>query len=234
MAESKAVAENTAAEVTVENTAPVASNGDFFSKNQNTILTLVGVVLVAVMGYYGYRYYVEQQDNEAQAQMFRSQFYFENDSLDRALNGAGGNPGFLTIIEDYSGTPAANLSHFYVGAIYLKKGKFNEAVEHLKSFSSSDLLVAPRAKALLGDAYMELNQLEDAISAYKAAADLNPNKFFTPTYLMKLALAQTKNNDKAGAIATYDKLLKEYGDQGDAADAKKYKAMLEQETGAGQ
>lgn len=214
--------------------APVASTGggDLVAQNQRNIITIVAAILVASVGYFGYRYYVEEQDNDAQKELFRSQFYFENDSLDRALNGAGGNPGFLQIAEDYSGTPAANLAHYYAGFIYLKKGKFAEAVEHLKQFSSTDLLVAARAKALLGDAYMEQKQYDDAITAYKAAADHKPNKYFTPDYLLKLALAQELSGDKAGAIASYDRILKEFGDQGASADAKKYKAMLEQQSSA--
>jgi len=233
MAEQKvATSTDTAAPAAETSTVVTTTGGDFFAQNQRTIITVVAAILVASLAYFGFRYYVETQDEEAQAELFRSQFYFENDSLNRALNGAAGNPGFLQIIDNYGGTPAANLSHYYAGFIYLKQGKYAEAAEHLKAFSSSDLLVAPRAKALLGDAYMEQKQYSDAVSAYKDAADYKPNKFFTPDYLLKLALAQELNGDKQGAVASYDRILNEFGDQGASADAKKFKAMLEQQVAA--
>jgi len=200
----------------------------FWASNQNTIITVVAAILVASLGYFGYRYYIEEQDTEAQTQMFRSVFYFENDSLDKALKGSGGNPGLEQIASDFGGTPAANQAHYYCGIIFLKKGKFQEAVEHLNQVNFGDVLVQARAYSLLGDAHLELKAYDEAITAYKKAADYKPNKFFTPGYLMKLALAQELNNDLAGAIASYDVIITKYPDQSDANDAKKYKALVEQ------
>lgn len=68
---------------------------------------------------------------------FRAQQYFQQDSLALALNGDATNPGFLKIMDKYSGTKAANLAHFYAGAIYLKQGDFANAEKHLKDFSTS-------------------------------------------------------------------------------------------------
>jgi hypothetical protein len=43
--------------------------------------------------------------------MFQAVYYFEADSLDKALNGDGNNLGFLEIIDEYSVTDAANLAN---------------------------------------------------------------------------------------------------------------------------
>ena len=60
--------------------------------------------------------------------MFQAQKYFNDavngstakDSLyNLALNGGEGKFGMLDIIEEYSGTPAANLASYYAGTGYL-------------------------------------------------------------------------------------------------------------------
>ena len=72
--------------------------------------------------------------------MFQAVYYFEQDSLVKALNGDGNNYGFLEIIDEYGFSEAANLSHYYAGVSYLKLGNYNNAISYLNSFSSSDLL----------------------------------------------------------------------------------------------
>ena len=135
--------------------------------------------------------------------MFQAVYYFEQDSIEFALNGDGSNAGFLKIIDDYGRTDAANLAHFYVGSIYLSQGEFQKAVDHLKQFSADDFFVQARAYALLGDAYMELDNTKDAISAYKRAIDHKENKFFAPRYLSKLAVAYEEAGDLDNAIKAY-------------------------------
>jgi TolA-binding protein len=124
-------------------------------------------------------------------------------------------------------TDAGNLAQFYAGVAYLKQGQFDNAISNLKDFKSSDLLVQARAQALIGDAYMEKGQAGEAITYYEKAADHKPNAFFTPQYLMKLALAQEVSNNTSAAIQTYDKIINEYPNSADITNAKKYKSKLQ-------
>lgn len=204
---------------------------DFYDQNKNIVWGIVGGILLLVAGFVGYRYYVGSQDETAQAELFPSVYQVEADSLKKALNGNGKNPGILAVAENYGSTPAGNLADFYAGTALLKEGKYDEAIEHLKNFSSSDLLVQARAYALTGDAYMEKKSFDEAVDFYKKAADYKPNKFFTPGYLLKLAVAQeqAKQNDKA--IDTYDSIIEKYAQSTEAVSAKKYKALLQAKTG---
>ncbi|MFN7791156.1 MAG: cytochrome C biosynthesis protein, partial [Cyclobacteriaceae bacterium] len=86
-------------------------------KNPKLLIGVVGVIVLAVGGFFGYRYWVGNQDAQAQKEMFQAVRYFEADSLNLALNGDGNNLGFLQIIDDYSLTEAGNLANFYAGAI---------------------------------------------------------------------------------------------------------------------
>ena len=92
-------------------------------RHPKTFIGVLVAVLLIVGGYFGYQYYKENQEAEAQREMFQAVYYFEADSLELAVNGDGNNLGFLAIIEDYSITDAANLANYYAGAAFLKQGK---------------------------------------------------------------------------------------------------------------
>ncbi|MBN8577338.1 MAG: tetratricopeptide repeat protein [Cyclobacteriaceae bacterium] len=199
----------------------------WFESNPKTSIGIVAFILVLIGGYFGYRYYSSSQDNLAQNEMFQAVRYFEADSLNLALNGDGNALGFLQIIEDYGRTKAGNLANYYTGAIYLKQGKFPLAIYHLKDFSANDLLVQARAYSLMGDAYMEQDNFEEAARYYDKAASHNPNKEFSPAYLMKAALAYEKLNKPEKAKAAYQTIIDKFWESSEYQNARKYKARLE-------
>lgn len=199
----------------------------WMERNPKTIIGILTAVLLIVGGYFGYQYYKDSQEGEAQREMFQAVYYFEADSLDLALNGDGNNLGFIDINDEYGITDAATLANYYAGAAYLKQGKFEVARLYLEDFNSNDLLVQARAYSLIGDSYMEENNFEEAARFYEKAADYKPNKYFSPSYLMKAALAFEKNNQNEKAIAAYDKIIDEYFDSPEFQEARKFKAKLE-------
>jgi TolA-binding protein len=199
----------------------------WFENNPKTALGIAAGILLLVGAFFGYRYYIGNQDGIAQKEMFQAVRYFEADSLNLALNGDGNNLGFLQIIDDYGMTDAGNLSNYYAGVIYLKQGKFPLAVFHLEDFSASDLLVQARAYSLMGDAYMEQKDYENAAKFYDKAAGYKPNKEFSPMYLMKAALAYEKLNQNEKAKAAYQTIIDKYWESSELQNARKFKARLE-------
>jgi tetratricopeptide (TPR) repeat protein len=205
----------------------LGSAENWMERNSKTVIALVAIVLLAVAGYFGFNYYKKSQDAQAQPQMFQAVYYFEADSLDLALDGDGNNLGFLNIIEDYKFSSAANLAHFYAGVCYLKKGEFDAAILYLEDFSSDDLLVQARAYSLIGDAHMEKSEYEDAARFYDKAANYEPNKQYSPAYLMKAALAYEKLNQNDKAKDAYSKIISDFWDSQEYQNAVKFKARLE-------
>ncbi|MFM7856196.1 MAG: YfgM family protein [Flammeovirgaceae bacterium] len=196
-------------------------------KNPKIIIGILAVVVLSAGGYFGFNYYKGSQNEQAQKEMFQAVRYFEADSLNLALNGDGNNLGLLQIIDDYGMSDAANLANFYIGFIYLKQGKYPSAVFHLKEFKANDLLVQARAYSLIGDAYMEQKDYENAANYYDKASSYKPNKEFTPTYLMKAALAYEKLDKKDKAIQAYQTIIDNYWESAEVQSAKKLKARLE-------
>jgi len=199
----------------------------WLESNPKVVIGVTAGILLLVGGYFGFRYYKDSQNVIAQNEMFQAVFYFEADSLDKALNGDGNNLGFLNIAEDFGITDAGNLANYYAGVCYLKQGKFELARLYLEDFSSSDLLVQARAYSLVGDTYMEEQKYEDAAAYYNKAANYEPNKYFSPAYLMKEAMAyeKLKQNDKARQA--YEKIINQYWDSGEYQNARKFKARLD-------
>lgn len=195
-------------------------------RHPKTVVGVAVVIALLVGGYFSFQYYKDTQNREAQQEMFQAVRYFEADSLDLALNGDGNNLGFIDIIEEYSVTDAANLANYYAGVSYLKQGRFEVARLYLEDFSSDDLLVQARAYSLIGDTYMEEKNYEDAARFYNKAANYKPNKYFSPAYLMKAALAFEKGNQNEKAVEAYDKIISDYFESAEYQSARKYKARL--------
>lgn len=216
-------------EILEDPNAIVEKANEFFDNKRNRIMvfSIGGILAALIVGFAGYNYYITNQNNSAQEELFQAQFYFEADSLDQALNGDGNSYGFLEIMDEFPGTKAANLASFYAGASYLRLGDFEGAIRQLGNFSSSDYLVQARAYALTGDAYMEQDDFDNAVDYYERAANYKPNKSFTPIYLKKLAIALEQNGELARAASTYDQIVKDYPRSTQIHDAKRQKARLE-------
>lgn len=200
---------------------------EFVENNKTAVMVVGGIIGLIIVAYMFGSYYLNEQNNNAQRDMFQAVYYFEADSLGKALNGDGNNFGFLEIIEEYGMTSTANLANFYAGSSYLKLGNNENALKYLKDFSSSDYLVQSRAYSLMGDASMDLLDFTGAASYFEKAASYNANKQFSPTYLMKAAVANEKSTNLKGAIANYQTIIDDYYNVADYNEAKKHKARLE-------
>lgn len=189
-------------------------------KNKSSLIG-IGVAIVAIIaGAFGYKYYTSSQDAEGEKKLFKAVYAFENDSLSTAAKDLG------KISEEFGGN-TQNLADLYLGITLLKQGKFDQSIEKLKNFSSTDLLVQARAYSLIGDAYSEKKSYTEAIEYYQKAADYRANKFFTPTYLLKLATAYEANKQLKEALDVYTQLTEKFPQSAESVPAKKYKAQLE-------
>ncbi len=200
---------------------------DFLKSNSKIFAGILAVAVVLIGGILFFQYNTQKQNEKAQAEMFQAVYFFEQDSVDFALNGDGINKGFLNIIESYPRTDAANLAHFYTGSIYLSQKKFEDALTHLEEFSTDDYLVQAKAYSLVGDANLELGKTDEAIAQYTKAARTNENKYMSPKYLAKLAVAQEEAGKIEDAIKTYAEIEEKYYESFEFAAARKHKARLE-------
>ena len=117
--------------------------------------------------------------------MFSAVQYLKQDSLDLALNGDGQNYGFIEIINEFSGTKAANLAKYYAGTALLKKGEYEKALEYLESFSTKEEIISSQAKGNIGDIFMQLERYQEAKEYYIEAAENHKKRIFYSYFFKK-------------------------------------------------
>ncbi|WP_224484481.1 tetratricopeptide repeat protein [Robertkochia aurantiaca] len=192
---------------------------EWVSRNQQYILTGIGVIVVVVLGYLGYQQFVQNpKEAEASNEMFFAQQYFDEavnstakDSLyGLALNGAEGKYGLLDIIENYSGTKAANLAHYSAGMAYLNTQQYQEAIQYLEEFESEDPILGALAKGGIGDAFVQLGQEADAIAWYDKAIAHNDNNFTAPKFLFKAGTVSMELGEYGKAVEYFNRIKEEY------------------------
>ncbi|NJW51608.1 tetratricopeptide repeat protein [Salinimicrobium oceani] len=200
---------------------------EWVARNQKYIFIIIGVAAAVILGYLAYEEFIQEpKEAEAANEMFVAQQYFEtalnssgaqSDSLyNLALTGAQGKFGFEDIIENYGGTKAGNLSRYYAGMAYLNTNQYQQAIDHLDDFKSDDQILAPLAKGAIGDAFLQLEQPEEALDYYEEAAQMRENNFTTPRFLMKAAVTAIKLGNGAAAEKYLTRIQKEYPDSAEA------------------
>ncbi len=196
----------------------------FIEKYQKQLIYGVLAIVLVVCGILLFnRFYLAPQELEAQDQMAKGEQYFAVDSFKIALNGDGVDYiGFTRIAENYGVTKSANLANAYAGICYYKLGEYEKAVQSLSEFDGDgDVNVSPVMVGLMGDAYVELNNLDKALECY-AKAYGTENKVFSPVYLKKAAIVYESKGDAAKAFDLYSQIQSEYPMSSEAQDIEKY------------
>ena len=185
------------------------------------------LMFVAAIAAY-YSFYKAPRNKEAAELIQHAQLKFDSEQYAVALDGDTINPnhGFLDIIDNYSGTDAANLAQYYAGICYLQLGNYDVAVEYLNDFSDKARVLGSHKYAAIAHAHSELGNMDKALSNYRKAATTNPNEFSTPLHLMKLGLFLENQGKADEAKTTYSKITKTYRTSAQAVDAEKYLARI--------
>ena len=159
----------------------------FWEKYSKNIIMAGSLVIVLIGGYFGYKYlYKLPQEKKASEQIFPAEKLFgkmtaasryNKDTLNIVLNGGNldGSPitGLLKIISSYSGTPAGNRAEYMTGACYLQIKDFDKAIKYLKEFDGNGAnQIQSKAYILLGHAYSEKKNTDEALGYYKKAASV--------------------------------------------------------------
>ena len=203
-----------------------------FLKHRKNISIAIVVIILLVAGIICYNTYVSgPREQEASTALAKGQDYFANQQYDKALKGDGaGYAGFLSIASDYSNTDAGNLANLYAGLCYANMDKWNEAVQYLDGFSTSDdQMISPAAMAALGNAYAHLKQLDKAVECLKKAANMadseamdKTNNSISPVFLIQAGEILESQNKKDEALKIYQDIKTKYVNAPIAQEIDKY------------
>lgn len=208
--------------------AAVSKTDLFFTNNRKVIISVLSAAVIIGVAVFCYvRFAYQPKVVEAQAQMAPAENSFQAGNYEVALNGDGNALGFVQIIEDY-GTKAGKSVYLYAGICELQLKNYEEAISYLKKYKGKDEILAARAKACEGDAYVGLEKYEEALKAYKAAADAADN-IFTANYLLKAGITAEQLGKKEEAVVLYKSIKDKYPQSIEGYDIDKYITRAEAE-----
>jgi tetratricopeptide (TPR) repeat protein len=198
----------------------------YLEENYKTLLIILGVVVLLVGIFWLVRLYQNKKNEEAQSQMFQAERWLELDSLKLALNGDGNYLGFLDIASNYKITKSGNLAKYCAGICYLHLGQYQDAIDFLSKYSKKDKVIGSLATGAIGDAYIELGDLDKGVAKYIEAADLAKNSFNTPVFLMKAGQIYETQQKFTDALKVYERIKEEYPESTEGTSIDKYIARV--------
>lgn len=196
----------------------------FFDKNRKPIMIGGISILVLVAGFFAYQLLIKApKEKEAANASWKAIQYQEIDSAALALNGGPDFDGFEQIAEQYSGTKAGKIAHYWCGINYRDMGDYEKALEHFKQADFDDENLGVLALGNVGDMYIQLENIEEGASylekAAKRANSATGRNYLAPQYLLKAAKANMElgRDDKAknllkDVVDNYDNKTQEWGE----------------------
>ena len=199
---------NENAEAVVE---AVSKTEKFFNENGKLLGGIVlGLAVVAAAVFCWYKFAYQPAVVEAQGQMALA----EENVL-----------GFAQIIDEY-GKKAGKSVYFYAGVCELQLGNWEQAIKYLQSYNGKDAILAARAEACIGDAYVGLEEYAKALACFEKAAETADN-MYAAGYLLKAGLTAEKLGQDEKALGFYQTIKDQYPQSMEGYDIDKYIGRIE-------
>ena len=204
----------------------VSKTEQFFEKNGKLLISiLAGAVVLCAAVFCWYKFVNQPQVVEAQGQMALAEQNFRAADYEVALNGDGNVLGFNQIIDEY-GAKAGKAVYFYAGVCELQLGNFDAAIKALENYKGKDAILAARATACIGDAYVGLENYAKALGYFEKAAAVVDN-MFAAGYLLKAGIVAEKLGQNEKALGFYKTIEDQYPQSMEAYEIGKYIARVE-------
>lgn len=118
---------------------------------------------------------------------------------------------YMMVADKYKGDTAGKLAALSAGESLYNEGRYEEAAEYLKRFSSKDDLLEANAQVLTGDCYVNLQQYEEALKWFqKAIRKASGNPQIVPRVLLKEANIYDALQDYNKALECYQTIKDNY------------------------
>ena len=202
-----------------------------FSHGQLTLIVVIAV-LVAALGYGGWRFYIDRKTAEATSAF---------DLARKAYQGRIGTPNpadpsepvytdelsrlqdashkFSSVADKYSSTNPGKLARYYSALCLEDLERQNQALEELKKISNgSDKELAAMAQYQMAVIYARTDKPADAAKLFRGLADKPSALVPRPLVLLELAGLLRKTNPPE-AIGLYQQIKKEFPDSAIAEQA---------------
>lgn len=206
----------------------ISATEKFYEAYKKTIWTVLSAIVIVVLAVLAYNKFIYQpKAEEAKGAAYPAEMAFQRGDFELALKGDGNVYGFEEVISEY-GSKSGKAVYLYAGICALQLGEFEDAISYLKKYNGKDAILAARAIACQGDAYVGLEEYGKAASCFCSAAAKADN-VFAATYLLKAGLAYEKLGEPEKALAVYKTIEDKYPQSIEGYDIDKYIARVSAE-----
>jgi TolA-binding protein len=206
----------------------ISTTSQWIERNSNVITWCLAAVIVVVIGLISLNNYViRPKALEASNENAKAVAYFMQGEWEKALKGDEAEClGFEEIADSYSSFQQGELAALYAGICHYQLGNYEEAAHFLRKFSADDMVIDPAARMLLGDAYVQMDELDKAAKAFMSAA-ASKNEIIAPIALKKAGFVYMAQDNRKAAHRVFVEIRDNYPASSEASDADKYIALTE-------
>jgi outer membrane protein assembly factor BamD (BamD/ComL family) len=200
----------------------------FYQQYRSYIFTGLAAVIIVMAGSV-YLYYQNQAEEEKAQQLLGfAERHFRNGEYQQALTGQGSDftIGLENIMQQYSGTKASNLSHYYAAVCEYKLGNTKQALIYIQDFNNPEGILGVGPISFHAMLLNDMGQYLEAAQMYEKAAKWSDNETTTPFNLYKAANAyfEAGNYERARQLA--DRVINEFSQSDQVAQARKLKGRV--------
>lgn len=178
--------------------------GSKIADNKKIIMIAVGVILVIAAFVLSYLFIYKNPHVEKAFEAY-------NGVETQTLNDSVAADQYMEVANQYSGDVAGKLAALSAAEALYNQGRYEEAAEYLKKFSSKDDVLESNALVLAGDCYVNLQNYDEAINYYqKAVRKANNNPQIVPRVLLKEANVYDAQGNYGKALECYQQIKNNY------------------------
>lgn len=203
--------------------APVRAHSTPFSdraaawiSSHRQLSSWAAAILIIAAGLFVWKLVTDRRSEEAAGRELQgARFAFENQNLPLAAS------ELARIVENYSGTNAAEEGRLLLANVRMLQGQPQQAIEVMRSYApGAGRAFRAQAYGLLGAAYENTGRFRDAAEAYENGAEAGRLDFQKAQLLSDAGRAWTSAADTAKAIAAYKRIIQDFPKEGMVTEAK--------------
>jgi len=185
-------------------------------KAHRQLSSWIGAIVVVGAGLFIWNLSTQRRSEEiASRELQGARFAFENQNLPLAAS------ELAKVVENYSGTNAADEARLLLANVRLLQGQPQQAVAVMKDYApGAGSAYRAQAYGLLGASFENMGRFREAGAAYENGSAAARLDFMKAQFLADAGRAWTVAGDTAKAVATYQRILKDFAKEGAATEAK--------------